>query len=239
MKIFINKFIAAELERRKRKMFCKKKNTYASALELIDKNSISTLRKKVRILIVDDEDDEIYDILKERQYNIFYKKDMTYAVEAEPFDIALVDIKGIATRRKSSMEGFALASEIKQAYPLKKVCCFSGSVHNEISSELANNKIDAFFMKDMEIDKISEKVDILIKDYVDYEKQWDVIYQLLRNNNMKDAEIEKVRKAYLKGFNTGDFLELGQSLLDHLKNGTTILNIVSAVLSLAKVLMVK
>ncbi len=218
--------------------FFKKKNQYIKAFELIDKNNISSLRKKVKILIVDDENDDLYVMLRERQYNVYYKKDMTYSIEAEPFDIALIDIKGIAQRRKSSMEGFDLACEIKKAYPLKKICCFSGSIHKEISSELANNKIDAFFMKDLENDKIAEKIDELIKDFSDYHKQWDVIYNQLRANSVADDQIAKIEKAYNKSFETGEFSGINSILNEHLKNASTVINIISSVLTLAKVLVV-
>lgn len=58
--------------------------------------------------MVDDESDDIYNILKERQYDVYYKSDMNYAVEAEPFEIVVMDIKGVAKRLQSNMEGFPL-----------------------------------------------------------------------------------------------------------------------------------
>lgn len=74
------------------------RNLYSSALEMIEGSNISSLRKKTKILLVDDESDDIYQVLKERQYDVYYKNDMTYAIEAEPFEIVIMDIRGVAQR---------------------------------------------------------------------------------------------------------------------------------------------
>ena len=214
------------------------KEKYFNALKMLNQKSITELRKNVKILVVDDADDDLYEVLKERQYNVYYKSDMTYALEAEPFDIILLDIRGIASRLRSNMEGFALACEIKKAYPLKKVCCYSGSIYQEISGMLAEKRIDAFFQKDLEIDKIAEKVDGLIEEYVDYEKQWDVLYYELRKNKIDDDDILEIHKAYLESFKTGNVSRFNNITIEKIKNGTVLLNVLSAFLSIVKVVVV-
>lgn len=211
---------------------------YINALELIEKNNLSNIRKRIKILVVDDESEDIYNTLKERQYDVYYKNDMNYAVEAEPFEIIIMDIKGVAKRLQSSMEGFSLAGEVKQKYPLKRVCCYSGSIHAEISEQLADKKIDAFFPKDMEMDKICEKIDRLILDYVDYKKQWEIIRKQLLDCNTSDEDIEMIHEAYTEGFENGNISLLSNTLIEKLKNGATMLNICSAVINLIKVLVV-
>lgn len=211
---------------------------YINALELLKKNNLSNIRKRIKILVVDDESDDIYNILKERQYDVYYKNDMNYAVEAEPFEIIVMDIKGVAKRLQSSMEGFALACEVKHKYPLKRVCCYSGSIHAEISEQLADKKIDAFFPKDMEMDKICEKIDRLILDYVDYKKQWEIIRRQLVECNTSEEDIRIIQDAYENGFEHGNISMLSNTLIEKLKNGTTMLNICSAVINLIKVLVV-
>ena len=194
---------------------------YASAIELLEKSNIASLRKRTKILVVDDEDEEIYEVLKERQYDAYYKNDITYSIEAEPFDIILMDIRGVARRRKSNMEGVAIACEIKSKYPLKRVCCYSGSVHQEISEQLADRKIDAFWVKD--IDKMCEKIDNLIMEYADVEKQWEVLREEMVKNKISEEDIRRIREAYFEGFKKGNFAEL---------------NIVNSILTLIKVLAV-
>ena len=93
--------------------FSKKDDSkYQSTINLIYDRNINTLRSKVKILIVGDEEFVLINILKERKYDIYWKKDITYAVEAEPFDIVVIDIIGIAKSLGSGMGGFAIAKEI-------------------------------------------------------------------------------------------------------------------------------
>ena len=219
-----------------RKFMRKNKNT--TMLELFEQKNLANIRKRIKILIVDDESDEIYNILKERQYDVYYKNDMSYAIEAEPFEIVVMDIRGVASRLQSNMEGFSLACEVKHKYPLKRVCCYSGSVHPEIATQLADKKIDAFFMKDMEMDKICEKLDQLILDYVDSDKQWEIIKKHLIDWDTNDEEIRVIKRAYDEGFRSGNISLLSNTIIDTLKNGTTMLNICSAIINLIKVLVV-
>lgn len=219
-----------------RKMNSKKK--FENALELMEKNNISNIRKRIKILVVDDASDDIYEILKERQYDAYYKSDMNYAIEAEPFEIVLMDIKGVAKRLQSSMEGFALACEVKHKYPLKRVCCYSGSIHKEISEQLAEKKIDAFFPKDMDMDKICEKIDKLILDYVDYKQQWEIIRKQLVEYGVNADDIKKIQEAYEDGFNTGNIAQLNNVIMETIKNGTVMLNMASAIINIIKVLAV-
>ena len=214
------------------------RNLYSSALEMIEGSNISSLRKKTKILLVDDESDDIYQVLKERQYDVYYKNDMTYAIEAEPFEIVIMDIRGVAQRLQSSMEGFALACDVKKKYPLKKVCCYSGTTNTEITNQLTDKKIDSFFVKDVDIDKICQKIDQLILDYADYNKQWDILYKEFLSNKISEKDIEKIKQAYFDGFEQGNLIPLNEIIIGTIKNTTVMLNMTSSILTLIKVLAV-
>lgn len=218
-------------------LFIKRKSRkkYVKALEMLEKNNIANIRKRIKLLVVDDETDDIYQILKERQYEVYYKNDMNYAIEAEPFEIVVMDIKGVAKRRQSSMEGFSLACDVKRKYPLKRVCCYSGSIHKEISESLTDKKIDAFFLKDMDMDKICDKIDKLILEYADYKQQWEILRKQLIECSASEDDIEKIHNAYEEGFKDGNILELNNVIMETLKNGTIMLNIVSSIITLIKV----
>ena len=220
-------------------MFRKKsKKKCAYTLELLEKGNLSNIKKRIKILVVDDESDDIYNILKERQYDVYYKSDMNYAVEAEPFEIVVMDIKGVAKRLQSNMEGFSLACEVKHKYPLKRVCCYSGSMHAEISEQLADRKIDAFFPKDMEMDKVCEKIDSLILGYVDYKQQWEIIRKQLIDCSTSEEDIKVIQEAYEDGFKNGNISRLNNAIIETLKNGTAILDICSAAINMIKVLVI-
>lgn len=222
-------------------MFWKKKTQklYDSKMNLIDKNNITNLRERVKILVVDDEDDNIVKPLQARRYNVFYKDDMTYAVEAEPFDIVFLDIKGVAKRLQSSMEGFQLAKEIKLKYPLKQVYCYSSTTTQSIiAEELAEKKIDGFIMKDTEIDKWCEKLDRIIQDCVNLEKQWEIIRTELLQNHVKEGEIEIIKKMFFAGFKDGKFDNLYPAIIGSIKNAPAVLSLLSGIMDLMKILIV-
>lgn len=214
------------------------KKLYHSTMELIEQRNITNLRKKIRIVIIDDADDDIFRALESRQYEVFYKADMTYAIEAEPFDIVIMDVRGVAKRIQSSMEGFSLACEIKKKYPLKKVCCYSGSPYKEISEQLADKKIDAFFVKDIDLDKMCDKIDHLIYEYVNYESQWEVLRAEMHQNSIDEETIHKIHDVYSQSFEKCSFTELNVCIMENVKNTTTMLNITSAILNLIKILAV-
>lgn len=219
-------------------MFKKRKN-YETAIKLIEDRSIKNLKSKVKILIVDDEYNDTCETLRERGYTVFYKNDMMYPIEAEPFDIILMDIKGIATRRKSNMEGFSLAIEIKDDYPLKKVCCYTGSAYKEITEKLAEKNIDAFWFKDIDIDNLCEKLDHLIQEYTDIDARWEIIRKLLVKNGICEKDIQEIYKGYMDSFNNNNFIGINGILFGVLKDVKLVMEITNSIISIINILAVK
>lgn len=201
---------------------------------------IEKIKQNIKILMVDDEKPAIFEYLDARKYNIYYKSDMTYPIEAEPFDIILLDIKGVASERGSSMEGFALAAEIKKEYPLKKVLVYSGSsFHKEVTNR--KDEVDGIIPRDEDPDRFCDVIDKNINNYTDYEKQWDIIRQVLKENKLSEKQIDGMRKKYIKIFEKNDTrgtLAFDKELNTYVKDATTVLNIISSVITLMKVLIV-
>ncbi|MCS4570084.1 hypothetical protein FZ989_03615 [Clostridium perfringens] len=112
-------------------------------------------------------------MLSTRGYQVFYKEDIAYPIETEPFDIIVLDIKGVATRFGSNNEGFGFAKEVKMLYPNKIVLCYSGTSDTKIMDQI--KEIDDFIYKDRDIDSWASKLDFYIKKYSDVEYQWSVI----------------------------------------------------------------
>lgn len=209
----------------------RKRKDYASAIKFLDDNNISKLREKVKILFVDDEEFEIVEQLKDRRYNIYYKSDIWYAIEAEPFDVIIMDIKGVAKRTKSSMEGFSLAEEIKRTYPEKQVYCYSGMViMNEVAEKL--NNIDGYIMKDTDIDKWTEKLDGIIRDCVDIDKRWEIIRDQLVKNNVNDTDIQMIHRDYKRIYKDGQIEPFMTSVFSLVKQAGTALSLVNSVFTL-------
>lgn len=213
--------------------FSKRKSKYESAMNLIYDRNIHTLRNKVKILIVDDEDFDLIDILRERKYNIYCKRDISYAIEAEPFDIVVIDIKGVAKALGSGMEGFAIAKEIKTRYPSKQVWCYSGSlIKPEVSEKL--KEIDGYIQKDTELDKWAEKLDGIIERYCSNEYQEEVLVGQLRRYQVSEPEITKILAEYKIGLEMKNFNGVTEMLPQLISSGKCVIEIVNLIYSFAK-----
>ena len=90
-------------------------------------------------------------------------------------------------------------------------------------------------MKDVDIDKICQKIDQLILDYADYNKQWDVLYKEFLSNRISEKDIEKIKQAYFEGFEQGNLIPLNEIIVGTIKNSTVM---TSSILTLIKVLAV-
>lgn len=208
----------------------KKKSSYKSAMNLIYDTQIHTLRDRTKILIVDDEKFDVVDMLKERKYDIYYKKDITYAIEAEPFDIIIIDIIGIGCALGSNMGGFAVAMEIKKRYPVKQVFCYSGStVKSEVTEKLC--MIDGYILKDTDIDQWCDKLDAIIKKYCSKEYQIGVLKSQLKQCNLGDAEINSVISEYENGLEEKNFSGVIEVLTQTVTSGKHLVEFIEMIYS--------
>lgn len=211
----------------------KKKQKYESAMNLIYDRNIHTLRSKVKILIVDDDDFDLISILTDRKYDIYYKQDISYAIEAEPFDIIVIDIVGIGKALGSGMEGFAIAKEIKMRYPAKQVWCYSGSIIKpEISEQLT--EIDGYIKKDTDLDRWAEKLDGIIATYCSKAYQAKVLRDQLQKYNVDDKDIDIVMKAYEKGVDGKNFGVVMELLPQLISSGKCVIEIINLIFTFAK-----
>lgn len=199
-------------------------------MNLIYDKSIHTLRACAKILIVDDEEFDIINILRERKYDIYYKKDITYAIEAEPFDIIIIDIKGVASAVGGRMGGFAVAEEVKQRYPAKQVWCYSASaVKQEIASKM--NKIDGYIGKDTEIDTWCEKLDRIITTFCSEEYQVKVLEDQLRLCNVSDSNITRIIAEYKSNLETKNFNSVIDMITGLVDNGKSVFSLIRSIYS--------
>lgn len=210
-----------------------KSNKINKEVNDIRNKDIVELRKKIRILIVDDEKYDIYDILKNRGYNIYYKQDINSVIEVEPFDITIFDIKGVAKEFASTYEGFGFAKEVKSIYPNKKVICYSGTSDKRIMQEI--NKIDGFIDKDTDIDVWASRLDSYIKTYSSIDYQWSIIENQLYKKGLGKESVEELKKNYIKSIETESFVELKETFNLNIKDTKLYLEILNSIFSLIKI----
>lgn len=185
---------------------------------LVYEKNIHTLRERVKVLIVDDEPFDIVQILRDAKYDVYYKKDITYAIEAEAFDIIIIDIVGVAPALQSGMEGFAIAEEIKTRYPAKQVWCYSGkTINSAVASRLKH--IDGYFNKDIDIDQWREKLDGIIEKYCSDDYQIDVLRSQLKKYGVSESDINLIIKEYENNHEAKNFNSVIEQITGVLTSG--------------------
>ena len=217
-----------------------KRRKYQNSIKLINENNIAALRERMKVLFVDNDDikEIILDTMQTRKYNVFYIKDITYAIEAEPFDFIIMDIKDIAKERGASMQGLALALEIKEIYPHKIVCCYTGCSYNEIGSEIINSTLDAILTKDTDVDELCKKFDELIKKYSSKETHWNILKERLIKYNVDERDICDIKNVYLKSFDNYEYSELQGMLHQWIDDPQEIIGIITSIINIVKLLVV-
>lgn len=214
-------------------MMFQKKSSYKYNLKKIKEKNITELRKKVKVLMIDDEEYDIVELLKNRGYNVYYKEDISYALEVEPFDIVILDIKGVAKKFGSTYEGFGFAKEIKMIYPHKLVLCYSGTSDININEQLGS--IDGFIKKDTDIDVWSQKLDSYIKKYCSIDYHWKIIESQLKDQNTNEKTIDSLRGAYVKSFETDSFDELKNTFMLNMSDVKMFIEVLGSLISLIKI----
>ena len=203
-----------------------------TAINIVKEKSIEKLRERVKILLVDDEEYEIIDILKTRGYDIYYKSDINYLIETEPFDIILLDIKGIAKMFGSPKQGFGFAINVKNKYPQKVVVSFSGTSDIRINEEL--HKIDGFIMKDTDVDTWCNRLDKYIKDYCDPNYQWNAIANKLKKDGVNEDVINELKDEFISSFENNSFDSFSSKFMENVKNAKELMEILGVLISLFK-----
>lgn len=215
-------------------MFWKKENKHNvdNVMNFVKEKSIDKLRERVRILLVDDEEYEIIDVLKTRGYDIYYKSDINYLIETEPFDIILLDIKGIAKKFGSPKQGFGFAINVKEKYPQKIVISFSGTSDVRINEEL--HKIDGFIMKDTDVDTWCSRLDQYIKNYCDPKNQWNAISNKLKKDGVSEDILNELEDEFINSFENNSFDKFSNKFMEKVKNAKELIEILGVLISLFK-----
>ncbi|EOU1698114.1 hypothetical protein LTX13_002355 [Clostridium perfringens] len=205
-----------------------------NVIKISTNKSIAKLRERIKILIVDDQKpSDLIDILRERGYRIFYKENISYQIETEPFDIILLDIKGIAAAYGSSDEGFGFALALKKDYPEKVVVSYSGESNQRISERL--NEIDGFISKDTSADTWCSKLDGYIKKYCSVNYQWDAIAKKLKDNGINDDTINSVKDEFISSFSQDTFGGFNDYFINTIEDLKISMDLMKSIISLVKI----
>lgn len=175
----------------------------------IDDDVLQDKKKHARIVVIDNEQvDNMVSNLRAAGYgDVTPLKNIASLEEVEKYDLILIDVKGIGLKflkgtKSVSLEGLAMAREIKRQYPSKKVVVFSAMLQEWEDNYIIHNIVDGSFVKDGDISERNKKIDLCIRQLVDPVCLWKKNRLLLLEQGVPIHDVakleDKIVRAILK-----------------------------------------
>lgn len=163
-------------------------------------------RKKVPILVIDDNEFEYLDFLKNNRFDLTYFPDIQSIESAKEYEIILCDINGVGKKFESKYEGAHIISEIHKKYPFKTIIAYTGYTHDPTYNKFFR-LADFVFKKDLDGDEWLEHLDNAIDSAVNPQKRWIKLREFLIQNNVSLFEIVKLEDEYVNHILDGKSLK--------------------------------
>jgi hypothetical protein len=192
-------------------------NKFENLRELRFINDFEELKKRTRIVVIDDEDGFPIKLFQNEGYSIDkWEKVEDYSkLENGFYDIIILDIKGVANHI-STDDGLGVLTSIKKKNPSQIVISYS-----QYSYDL--NKIQFFQLADENIAKpcdflkIKSILDNLISTQFNPDRYINALNRTLKKNNVPDREIRKINLKISKsitGKNKPDWQHIFSNIQD-------------------------
>lgn len=178
--------------------------------------NIAELRRKISILVIDDEELPNFEYLQRNGFYITHKKDIDTINDVAAYDVILCDIRGVGVNLGSPKEGAFIIKEIRATYPNKQIVAYTGSSYDaEYNSFLAN--ADAVLNKGASLDDWVDILDEQIKKAINIEFQWSRIRTALFIEGLSTVEVAEIESQYVKA-SSKNKLNNFSSFIDKLKD---------------------
>jgi DNA-binding NarL/FixJ family response regulator len=177
---------------KKRNFFWKNKETSLGSLR--SNLSFDDLKKRIRIVVIDDEEGFPIKYFQSEGYAIEkWDKvtDVSYGkLECGFYDIIVLDIKGVA-QDISSDDGLGVLESIKRKNPAQIIIAYSQHSY-DLSKTKFFHLADESIAKPSDFLTIKEKIDNLINSKYNPGRYISTLHTLLQSNNLTDKEIKKI-----------------------------------------------
>jgi CheY-like chemotaxis protein len=160
------------------------------------------LRRRVKIVVIDDEEDSFpYRLLQDSGYTIEWwdkvDSNKLQRLENGDFDIIILDIQGVVDSMLSSGDGIEVLKRIKHVNPHQVIVAFSGHSYDLSKTEFWRLADDAL-NKPVTVIKCKELLDGLIQDKITILNYWTAITELMEKDGVPNRKIKKLEKEILK-----------------------------------------
>lgn len=192
------------------------------------KLTIDDMRKRARILIIDDNEFYYVELFKKDEYAVeqWHDVDDLQKLESGFYDVILLDIHGVG-RAHSADQGFGILKHLRQKVPTQIIVAYSNAAWNL--------KYQAFFdMADARLDKgadyveFKRAVDELLERKFSFGFYVDKIIQIA-SPHVKDPE--KVRELAIKAINKRS----SDKLQNYLERNDTNIRIIQTIIQVISV----
>lgn len=198
-------------------------NKYTDINQLKSKTEFNEIKKRLRIVVIDDEDSFPVNLFQAEGYSIDkWPKVLDYGkLESGSYDIIVLDIKGVA-QHISSDDGLGVLESLKKTNPAQIIIAFSQHSYDLSKSkfwEMADEKI----AKPSDFLKIKGIVDNIIQTKFKPSRYIGTLHDVLRRNNISEREIKRLDLKIVKSIKNSKNPDWN-SLLEFVNNKTELVS---------------
>lgn len=204
----------------------------------ISEERMQELRKRARLLVVDDDvQGHLDDNLRRSGYsNVNIMRDVERIQDVEQYHVILVDVCGVGGKlgmegANLPYEGLSLAEEIKRHYPLKKVIVYSAMLSNFESNYILKTVVDASFEKGTRIDERNKAIDKCLRDISDPRKIWKHFRKKLLDADVPITQVTDMEHYYVRQISGHKMLDQTK-IAAFLKNSAGLIGIIKELIDL-------
>lgn len=168
-------------------------NTSRKVLSLID------IKSKIPILIIDDDEFQYKEDLRDEKYSITCVKAIEDLSAASEYPIVICDVKGVGTQFDPVLGGAYVVRELKKKYPFKQYAVYSGSDYKlELMSNLEGV---ATIKKDAPLEMWRGYCNELIRRASDPKENWKTLRDYLLKNDVELTEVLRLESNFVDIYN--------------------------------------
>lgn len=192
--------------------------------QVLKQTSLIELKKKIDILVIDDDDFPLLEDLRKHEFNITYKNEIYDLKDVEAYQIILCDINGVGKFLGSDSDGAYLAYQIKNKYPDKVLISYTAN-NTSFKNQKYLDSVDRKIPKGTSIEDWASLLDEMIRNMVNPVAAWRNIVIKMVQNDVPTKEIASIEHKYVKAMLKNDFKSLEQLCMNESLNISSILKV--------------
>ena len=167
--------------------------------------TLQDLKRRFKILIIDDEEFPFLEALKKHEYLITQKKDLEDLSDAEVYKIILCDIRGVGKRFGTDYDGAYLIKQLKVMYPDKTIIAYTANPYDPSFEEFLDYAVKTVPKGSYALDDWSALLDQLLNDTIDPVKLWENTRKQLLNAGVSTVDVAKYESKYVTAVKKGNY----------------------------------